>query len=476
MTPIHADLWQRISSFSIDGPEPATLSFAKRLARENGWTVAFAERTVLEYKRFVFLAMTSGHPVCPSEQVDQAWHLHLTYTRSYWDRFCKEVLGRPLHHDPTRGGSQEAAKHERMYESTLADYRRVFNCEPPADCWPPTVIRFSDDIHHRQVSTKQNWVVPKGPIKRGLAAGLLLTAVGGCIGPVLADAQTDRQMFLLIYAAVMVGVIAIGTVFRRLLRRPDGAIDLKELELDRYDTALLAGGPIRVFDTALVHLIDTGALAHTTDGKIMANGPLDASADLLEKQIYDHVALDALQTRTIDQIRKGVQFNLEARQQNLRDKQLSMTTSRSLAACLIPIFMTILVAIMVAAPRLKAGIDAGKPTTFLVLLMVGAIVAAFIVFVRRPRRTLRGDNYIKASLTRYAEIGSDALAARANLVLGTALLGTAVLASTEFASLGTMLHPRNDPTSSGSGCSSGCSGGDGGGGGCGGGGCGGGGD
>ena len=43
-----------------------------------------------------------------SEQVDAAWHLHLTYTRSYWDRFCKETLGQPLHHDPTRGGPAEA--------------------------------------------------------------------------------------------------------------------------------------------------------------------------------------------------------------------------------------------------------------------------------------------------------------------------------------------------------------------------------
>ncbi|MEK6230809.1 MAG: hypothetical protein N2A42_03075 [Luteolibacter sp.] len=33
-----------------------------------------------EYKRFVALAMLAGHPVTPSEEVDQAWHLHLVYT------------------------------------------------------------------------------------------------------------------------------------------------------------------------------------------------------------------------------------------------------------------------------------------------------------------------------------------------------------------------------------------------------------
>ncbi len=41
-----------------------------------------------EYRRFAFLAATAGHPVTPSDAVDQAWHLHLTYSRDYWDRFC----------------------------------------------------------------------------------------------------------------------------------------------------------------------------------------------------------------------------------------------------------------------------------------------------------------------------------------------------------------------------------------------------
>ena len=81
--------------------------------------------------------MTVGRHVCPSEDVDQAWHLHLTYTRSYWKRFCGDVLGRPLHHDPTRGGPAEARKHLAMYDRTLAAYREAFGHEPPPDIWSP---------------------------------------------------------------------------------------------------------------------------------------------------------------------------------------------------------------------------------------------------------------------------------------------------------------------------------------------------
>ena len=65
---------------------------------------------ISEYRRFVFLALAAGHPVTPSDQVDQAWHLHLLYTNSYWNRFCGETLGRRLHHGPTQGGASERDK------------------------------------------------------------------------------------------------------------------------------------------------------------------------------------------------------------------------------------------------------------------------------------------------------------------------------------------------------------------------------
>ena len=87
----------------------------QRLARDNGWTFEFAERVVEEYRRFAFLAKTAGHPVTPSDEVDQMWHLHLTYTRSYWDDFCGRVLEAPLHHDPTQGGRAEGEKFDDWY-------------------------------------------------------------------------------------------------------------------------------------------------------------------------------------------------------------------------------------------------------------------------------------------------------------------------------------------------------------------------
>src|SRR5688572_29636615 len=90
-------LWQNLRGFAFD-PPGATFTFTQRLARENGWSDDYARRVVEEYRRFLFLASAAGHPVSPSEDVDQAWHLHLTYSRSYWEDLCGKVLGQALHH------------------------------------------------------------------------------------------------------------------------------------------------------------------------------------------------------------------------------------------------------------------------------------------------------------------------------------------------------------------------------------------
>ncbi|MDB6065553.1 MAG: hypothetical protein JWR26_1761 [Pedosphaera sp.] len=101
----HAALLERLESFQLDSPE-AALPFSARLARENNWFPAHAARVIKEYKRFAFLAIVAGHPVSPSEDVDQAWHLHLTFSENYWKVFCPQILGSPLHHHPTRGNGK----------------------------------------------------------------------------------------------------------------------------------------------------------------------------------------------------------------------------------------------------------------------------------------------------------------------------------------------------------------------------------
>lgn len=153
-------LRQRIEAFPMDEPG-AVLPFTSRLAREQGWTHAFAARVVVEYKRFLVLAMEAGHPVTPPEAVDQVWHLHLIYTRSYWQQLCGGVLGKELHHGPTLGGNAEEEKFRDWYLATLGSYRRIFGEPPPAAIWPDHSTRFAHAGAGRWVDTARYWLLPR---------------------------------------------------------------------------------------------------------------------------------------------------------------------------------------------------------------------------------------------------------------------------------------------------------------------------
>lgn len=156
-----AALWTAISTFEIDGLDTSlSLTFAARLARENGWNPAYTQRVLGEYRKFLFLCCVSDTGVTPSDPVDQAWHLHLTYTRSYWIDLCRNTLGRDLHHNPTKGGAAEGQKFDGMYTASQTLYERYFGETPPADIWHPNAERFAD-IDFQRVNCRTNWIIPK---------------------------------------------------------------------------------------------------------------------------------------------------------------------------------------------------------------------------------------------------------------------------------------------------------------------------
>lgn len=209
--PHDPELRARIQAFSPDEPG-VVFPFSARLAREHGWTRAFTGRVVEEYRRFLYLAMTAGHPVTPSVAVDEAWHLHLTYTRSYWDGLCGRVLGRPLHHDPTKGGAAEGTKFVDWYARTLESYRAAFGHEPPRDVWPATGERFAVEARIRQVSKATHWIVRKPRLPRGMARGAaalaMLLLAGACSGDVVVE-NLLRASVLLLLVLPIAGIVAL---------------------------------------------------------------------------------------------------------------------------------------------------------------------------------------------------------------------------------------------------------------------------
>lgn len=178
MSPPCDDLWQRIAAYHI-GPADASLTFAARLARENRLSLAEAELVIEEYRRFCFLAVTAGHEVTPSDVVDQVWHLHLTYSRDYWEVFCPHVLQAELHHGPTSGGPVEAGRYYRQYAATLAAYEVAFGETPPTSIWPAAAKRFKLDPRGVRVNLSGIIVLSH---RVALALGLLAAMVGWLVG------------------------------------------------------------------------------------------------------------------------------------------------------------------------------------------------------------------------------------------------------------------------------------------------------
>jgi len=162
------DLWTRVRGCHPDDVD-ADLPFSKRLARENGWTENFARRVIVEYLRFAYLSRLGKGMVTPSDEVDQAWHLHLTYTRHYWGPF-KQALGGPLHHMPTKGGPDQATLFTKAYAETRALYRAEFG-EPPPDIWPSEEIRFGKAPHFKRVNAQDVWLIRKPRLPETVKTG-----------------------------------------------------------------------------------------------------------------------------------------------------------------------------------------------------------------------------------------------------------------------------------------------------------------
>ncbi len=180
MADARRELLARIMRFDFDAGRTKG-AFAEELARENGWESGFAARVVEEYRKFAFLAQLGQGEVLPSDEIDQAWRLHLASSRNYWEDWCAETLARAWHRTPANAPG-DAGAHAR-YETTLSLYRREFGEAPPIDIWPPAAIRFAFagrftrvnlalfELRPRHASLARAW-----PLKTPLVLALLALA------------------------------------------------------------------------------------------------------------------------------------------------------------------------------------------------------------------------------------------------------------------------------------------------------------
>jgi hypothetical protein len=267
--------WNRLSNLDFDAAD-AAFPFSARLARENGWAPAFAAKAIEEYRKFCFLAAHAAHPVTPSDEVDQVWHLHLTYSRHYWDTLCRDTLERSLHHGPTEGGAAEDRKFHDWYENTLASYRRYFG-EPPQALWPSARERF--DARHDFVRIDRRDVVTfdRALLKRGavatLGAGALAAVANALAQASDAAASSGPGVFVVIgLVVVLVIVLVIALVAAASRRGRAGKRRYARERRSRDDAAAAAGvAPIYASSDGS-HCPPGGDCAPGSDGGAVADG------------------------------------------------------------------------------------------------------------------------------------------------------------------------------------------------------------
>jgi uncharacterized protein (TIGR04222 family) len=467
-----AEVYQRIQAFSLDNPD-SDLSFSKRLARDNGWSAKYTQRVIDEYKKFAFLAVVAGHPVTPSDQVDQAWHLHLIYTHSYWGDFCPNVLQTPLHHGPTRGGLKEHHKFNNWYTKTLESYERFFRQAPPADIWPPPHLRFNRDLHFMRVNTQQNWVLPKPQIELSqlyqqrshiaVVLFVLTLTVTGCMPLGLAAIGNPLDFkgseFLSFYLLIASAVIVLAYILRWYLRQPAHNLPDVSSSLDAYEIAYLSGGNNRAVDAAIVSLVQRGHLQPLTNILELGDA-LPSNSHPLESAIAQEVKYSGKPS----EIRESVISATSLIGERLQNLGLLVNANQAKVVQFIPA-LPIFAVLLLGIAKIGVGISRHKPVGFLVILcIITAIVGLFML--REPHRSRYGDRTLIRLQVKHQNLQKPSESELDQIELAFALFGSVVLANSSLASLKPLLVPPPSPDSSSGGDSGGDSG-------CGGGGCGG---
>ncbi len=455
MTVEETALWHRIRDFAIDAPG-APHPYSARLAHEQGWTPRYTQAVIEEYRKFVFLAVASGHIATPSKAIDEAWHLHLLYTRNYWDEFCGPVLGRPLHHHPSSGSGAEERRFEGCYEQTLASYEAMFGVEPPSEIW----LRSAMPRKRR----RWQWAVP-----------MLFLGLAGCAGEPANPLDWSGPNFLSLYAFICVLGILLALGVRRLMSTPISGPPAADWQLQPYEIALLSNGPKRAVAATIVTLVGRGELTWDPNSNTFAAANLSAQDNLLERSVAGAASRSG--ARYADLVR-GSQAAVNEMERGLLRKGLLIDPSRIALVVFGGIGVAALVLIL-GMLKIQVGLSRGRPVLFLILECLIYGVVALFVLARSARRSVYGDRVVKelsADFSGLRTAGGFEATDHQSAAIALGLFGTAALVGSDYYYLSKTIAPVSSSSwasssTSGSSDSGGSScGGGGGGSGCGGGG------
>ncbi len=145
------ELWLRIKNYHFDhlvppnflenisslfgGADASSKAFADKIARKHNWKKSFALRTIIEYKKFVYLGIVSEFYVTPSKIIDIVWHEHLLFSKAY-RYFCNSIIEYEFDHYPELiPFTEQTDMYKAQYKETMELYYEEFGVEASFDIW-----------------------------------------------------------------------------------------------------------------------------------------------------------------------------------------------------------------------------------------------------------------------------------------------------------------------------------------------------
>lgn len=461
---VQLELWSKISAFEFD-PPATHFTFVEKLARNNDWTLSYAETVITEYKKFLFLCCVSPTGASPSKAVDEAWHLHLTYTQSYWVDLCKNVLGFELHHYPSTGGEKEDMRHAKWYAETLVLYYKVFEATPPVVVWPPA--------NNKRVLVEAV-EFGAGKKKNAIAVGILLIPllISFCAFQILVPFEFTGSQFLVFFTLY---AIASPMAFVYLGEFQRSLVSAYVLQYFPSSPSLRQMGSFTINNTRLIQT----AVLDLVDKKVLE---VDGKQNLIVRKAHLHAAVDNPMYVAIEKMESDYKTDVKEislkwfRREQFIDRDLE-DHKQNIARSYTPATWILLSVLILGGLRIFQGVISGYPVFFLTIEMIGATFVYFLIWTKYRTEILINhvtEEHFNEGLQAEQDWGKDAVKQFA--VQGTNSLGNftnaAVLVGLMFSLSSFQSTGENAPASAaaGGGCggAGGCSGG-GGGGGCGGG-------
>lgn len=137
--------YDRIKAELRFNPKDADFTFEDRLKSEYGWNDAEVADAIMDYMRFMAIAVVADGPVVPTKRADMVWKQHILYGRNYVSGFCGKILYRFVHRKASVDVEADREAGAAAWARTQEAYKAAFG-DPAANGWDEHVPVFANAV------------------------------------------------------------------------------------------------------------------------------------------------------------------------------------------------------------------------------------------------------------------------------------------------------------------------------------------